>query len=147
VARAPEQLVTGQHAPLATLRLQAEVASSPVMLQVQIHDYCGPLADWKIGMDALKRGARGTLERAQRSHACAQSEPMKVMFEMGGAGENNAGAKEVTLNPPLTSTLNPAPLANRRWIEVRLMLAPGVGNALLDRLGMIWIYEPGVPAD
>ena len=133
-----------------TFRIQADPDTTELALHVRVHDYCGPLTDWDAGIEALERGSRGLLERAQRSHVCEQADPASgctldtsagFVLEVGaGVGTNSA---ERFIKEGAMKSIHAR--AKRRWVEMRLMPPQDVGETLLSRLGMIWVYEPDEP--
>jgi len=94
------------------------------------------------------------LERAQRSHACEQTDPASgrtsdtsagFLLEVGGGAGAGAGTNRAERFIKEGALKSIHARAKRRWVEVRLMPPQDVGETLLSRLGMIWVYEPVEP--
>lgn len=136
VAEAPPAL---EGAPVR-LGLQVAPGEIPLAARLSLHDYCGPRGPWEEAMAALRRGARGPLARLALDHPCT-----------GQAGKGKA-AELATLEAGAGEALErviplPAPAAQAgngpRWLEVELLPGAGsLGEGLLGRLALIFVYEP-----
>lgn len=119
------------------VELKVAAAEAPQAARVGLHSYCGPQGAWQDALASLRRGARGPLDRLRRDHACGTPSLPDAL----GVLEARSGqtvARVIPLTLPATAK------AGMRWLEIDL--DPGMGGAvgerLLDRVGLFFIYAP-----
>ena len=119
----------------AQVGLNVVASDTPLVARVSLHAYCGPQGPWDEALADLARGARGPLGRLARDHACPGVTGEEVLATLE-VRPGQTVARSVALMPPSAA-------ADRLWVEIKLLPEVGaLGEGLLDRLGLYFVYEP-----